>query len=193
MGDAELLEEFAASFEKLDEMTNWRGIDQVALELRSGEPDGYGQFDWRPSKTFGEPGLLELLYANLPARFPPLYEKLVLSYRWAEVDLGSFRLLPNPPGPDLSRLLAEITRDRALWESLIPAGYIQFGRGPDVDHDPVCFDISHKTKNRDYRIVKIDHEEILCNSRVEVVAKLAPTFEQLVLQTIERAASVKKQ
>jgi hypothetical protein len=132
-------------------------------------------------------GLLDALYARLPARFPPLYEKLVLSYRWAQVYLPSFSLLANPPGPDLGSLLKEITRDKGLWESLDPAGYIQFGRGPDIDYDPVCFDIKSRTKNKDYRIVKIDHEEILCNWRVKVVAEVAPSFEKLVQQTIESA------
>jgi hypothetical protein len=86
-------------------------------------------------------------------------------------------------------LLAEVEKDEGLTESLIPAGYIKFGKGPDMDYDPVCFDIKSRTKHKDYRVVKIDHEEILCNCRVKVVAELAPSFEQLVRQTIERANS----
>jgi len=35
--------------------------------------------------------------------------------------------------------------------------------------------------------VKIDHEQILCYDRVKEVAELAPTFRQLVRQTIEDA------
>ena len=145
---------------------------------------------WRPAKTASSPGLLDPLYAKLPARFPLLYERLVLSYGWAEVDLQSFRLLANPPGPDLSGLLAEVEKDKGLTESLIPAGYIKFGKGTDLDYDPVCFDIKSRTKRKDYRIVKIDHEEILCNYRVKVVAELAPSFEQLVRQTIEHARTL---
>jgi len=85
----------------------------------------------------------------------------------------------------------EDMKDKGLWETLIPNGYLQFGKGPDMDYDPVCFDISSR-KNRDYRIVKIDHEDILCNSRIKVVAEIAPSFRALVLQTIERAAAVRK-
>jgi hypothetical protein len=79
--------------------------------------------------------------------------------------------------------------DKALWKNLIPGGYIQFGKGPDLDFDPVCFDIRSRTKNKEYRIVKIDHEEILCNNRVKVVAEIAPSFKELVLKTIESAVS----
>jgi hypothetical protein len=115
-----------------------------------------------------------------------LYEQLVLSPRWAEVDLKSYRLLANPP--DLAGLLNQISRDPAFWASLLSAGYIQFGRGPDIDYDPVCFDVnSRKKNNRECRIVKIDHEEILCNNRIKVVGELASSFEELVDDTISQA------
>jgi hypothetical protein len=189
MPEPNLLEQFVATFEKFDDMSTAQELDPVAWELKVGESDEYGFIKWRPTKMSTDPRLLDLLYAKLPARFPPLYEQLVLSYRWAEVDLQSFRLLANPPGADLGGLLAEIELDKGLTESLIPAGYVKFGKGPDVDYDPVCFDIKSRTKGKDYRIVKIDHEEILCNHRVKVVAELAPSFEQLMIQTIERASS----
>ncbi|MFZ3330571.1 MAG: hypothetical protein WA197_08075 [Candidatus Acidiferrales bacterium] len=133
-----------------------------------------------------EPALLEPIYSKLPARFPPLFEQFVLSYRWAEVDLKLCRLLPNPPGMSLDGLLKEMSRDPAIWSALLPAGYIQFGKGPDMDYDPVCFDIGSGNRNRDYKIVKIDHEEILCDYRVKIVSQLAPSFESFVLQTIEQ-------
>jgi hypothetical protein len=189
MQKSELLEQFVASFQQLDDMVVFEGTDPVAVQLAVGEPDSYSYRRWRPLEARSDPSLLEPLYAKLPARFPPIYERLVLSYRWAEVDLQSFRLLANPPGADLSGLLTEIERDEGLTESLIPAGYIKFGKGPDVDYDPVCFDIKSRTKGKDYRIVKIDHEEILCNYRVKIVAELATSFEQLVRQTIERATA----
>jgi hypothetical protein len=98
MTDEDLLERFVASFEKLDEMCAVREIFPIAWELRTQEPDQFGEAQWRPVKTATAPASLDLLYAKLPARFPPLYERLVLSYRWAEVDLGTFRLLPTLRG-----------------------------------------------------------------------------------------------
>lgn len=188
MNNAELLEEFVASFSELDEMTvRSTDSDPVAWELRSGQVTEYGRYRWQPVKTSTDHGLLAPVDAKLPARFPSLYEELVLSYRWATVDLEFFRLLANPPGPDLNRLVETITADDGLQGSLVPAGYMQFGQGPDVDYDPVCFEIKSRSKNGDCRVVKIDHEEILCNFRVKVVSELAPSFEQLVRQTIQLA------
>jgi hypothetical protein len=127
-----------------------------------------------------EPAALVAVYSKLPAKFSPLYEKLVLRYRWEEVDLGLFRLLANPPHNDLSGLTNEIFKDPGLAESLIPGGFIQFGKGPDINYDPVCFDIKNRRKDGDYRIVQIDHEGILSNYKIRIVAELAPSFRDLL-------------
>jgi len=186
----QLLDRFVASFEKLDEMVFDDFIGPIAAQLSVGEPDEFGRKHWKPISVTKAASYLDPVYARLPARFPPLFESLVLSYRWAEVDLQSYRLMANPPGKDLGGLLREISKDAGLWDALLPAGYIQFGKGPDADYDPVCFDIKSRKKNGDCRIVKIDHEEILCNYHVEVIAELAPSFEQLMLDTIRIAGLV---
>jgi hypothetical protein len=112
-------------------------------------------------------------------RLPPLYEQLVLSYRWDEVDLGRVRLLANAP-PGLQGLAEAIRRDQGLYEVLDAAGYLQFGKGPDVDYDPVCFDLGTRRSDGDCRIVKFDHEQILCNHRLVEVSELAPSFRRLI-------------
>ena len=183
-----LAEQYVASFAKLDDLRASPVTDPIGWRLAEGEEDGYGRKRWRPIHVQTDFSLLEPVYTKLPGRFPPLYERLVLSYRWAEVDLESYSLLANPPGPDLSGLLAEISKDPGLWNALAPAGYIPFGKGAGGDYDPVCFDWNLRKKNRDCRVVKIDHEEILCNNRIRVVAELAPSFEILVRETIQKAS-----
>ena len=188
-----LLSQHVASFEKLDELSEFPEIYPVTGALAVSKPDGYDMVAWRPRRTDPEPALLEPLYAKLPARFPPLFERLLLTFRWADVDLQTYTLIANPPGPDLEGFFGVISKDRGLWDALIPGGYLRFAKGPDTDYDPVCFDLKSRKKNREMRVVKIDHEEILCNYRLKVVAELAPSFEQLVLQTIGRAHQSKTQ
>jgi len=185
-----VIEQYVASFERLDDMVDM-GLDEIAQQLAVGEADVYGWRRWRAMKLETEHSFLEPIYAALPARFPPLYEKLVLSYRWAEVHLDSHTLFPNPPGPDLSGLLRAMLRDPAMCGALLPAGYIQFAKGADMDYDAVCFDLSSRKKNRDYKIVKVDQEEILCNNRVKVVTEVAPSFEQLMRGTITEASKAR--
>jgi hypothetical protein len=187
-----LLKDFVASFEKFDDMLAMDPSDAVEWQLAVGEPDQHGWKRWLPTKFGTNPSFLAPIYAQLPARFPPLYEQLVLSYRWAEVDLGRYRLRANAPGPDLTGLWKEMSCDDFLFKTLIRAGYIPFGKGPDMDYDPVCFDLSARKKKSEFPVVKIDHEEILCHGRIKIVLEMAKTFEDLVLQTIERASRAEK-
>lgn len=188
MNDERLVECFVASFEKLDGMTVLsKESDPVAWQLAVGTGDQYGHKRWRPKRVSTSKTLLEPIYSQLPAPFPPLYERLVRSFRWAEVDLQICRLLANPPGPDFGALFQEISGDPTLWKYLREAGYVQFGRGPEIDYDPVCFDTNSSKNSKDYKIVKIDHEEILCNDRIKVVAEIAPSFSELMLHTIDLA------
>lgn len=186
-----LLSQYVASFEKLDEMSANPDIYPLTRDLASTGLSEFGTIAWRPRREEPNPALLEHLYAKLPARFPPLFERLLLTFRWADVDLQTYTLLANPPGPDLDGFFQGISKDRGLWEALIPAGYMRFAKGPDMDYDPICFDLNSRKRNGEMRVVKIDHEEILCNYRVKVVAESAPAFEDLVLQTIKLAAATK--
>jgi hypothetical protein len=96
------------------------------------------------------------------------------------VELPGLRLLANPPGPGLEELLAEMRRDKGLWDALTPQGYIQFARPGTGDYDPICFDTRRRQKGGDCPIVQIDHEEILCNWRIREVAQLAGSFRELM-------------
>lgn len=186
--ESRLVAGFIASFERLSELTADEVLDPVAWQLVSGDADQFGFRHWRPAKVITDRAGLEQLYSRLPARFPRLFELLLLSYRWAEVDLRLYTLLANPPGPDLTGFFQRITKDTALWSCLTQAGYIQFGRGADASYDPVCFDVRSRRKGGECRIVKIDHEEILCNDRVKITAELAPSFRQLMLDTVAQLA-----
>ena len=186
--DDKLLCEFVATFEKLDDLSASREIDLIAWELSFGGPDEYGFKRWRPINSSTDRSHLQELYKSVPAPLPPLYEALVLTYRWAEVDLRSHRLLANPPGADLSGLVMQMRRDKAIWDQLIPHGYVQFAKGPDLNYDPVCFDLNHRLRDNDCRIVRLDHEQILCNDRIKELCEIAPSLRQLMQRTIEEAA-----
>lgn len=187
MNDEELLETYVATFPKFDDMLADEFSPPAAIQLAVGSVDQDDERFWKPIRVDTPESHLQEVYAELPGKFPRLFERLLLSYRWAEVDLDIYRLVANPPGHDLNGFFQQMTNDPYLWDALLPAGFLQFGKGPDLDYDPVCFDIKTRKQGGDCRIVKIDHEEILCNNRVKVVAELAPSFYQLVLQTIELA------
>ena len=157
------VERFVASFGMLDEMLAIEDLNPIAWELPTGEPDEYGRKRWRPARRASERSVLDSIYSQTARTISAAFELLVLSYRWDEVDLELFTATCRTHlGPDLDGLLNEMSKTVACRISCIPRGYVQFGKGPDTDYDPVCFDISSRKKNGDYKILKIDHEEILC-------------------------------
>lgn len=187
--DSELIDAFVNSFEKLDDLWTYYELDPIAWQLAFGDLNQQGYKQWRPLTVSTEKSALETLYANLPARFPPLYEQLILSYRWAEVDLGLCRLLPNPPSPNLVGLIEEFSRDQALQEILFANKCLQFGKGSDLNYDAICFDWSRRAQDGDCPVVQIDHEAILSHFRFKKVAELAPSFRELMLRVIARAGT----
>jgi hypothetical protein len=179
--DDELLSRFVEAFPAFDGMRVGRDLELEGdiSEIVAAPFDAHGWTDWRPARVDVPADALQELYRSVPGPMPPLYERLILSYRWTEVDVGRVRLLGSLP-PGLQGLQGAILRDSGLFEQLSPAGYVQFGRGPDMDYDPVCFDLRHRDSDGDCRIVKFDHEEILCNRRLSDVAEIAPSFRALV-------------
>jgi hypothetical protein len=160
---ADLLTQFTARF-RVDEPLPWDDPGKSATVIRCATP---------------REALTELR-TSLPYRLPPLFEELLLTYRWPEADLGTLRLLANPVGPDLTGWLNEVRRDPVFCAELIPRGWVPFGKGPDLNYDPVCFDLRRRDKDGDCRVVRLDHEELLCNSRLVEAEELAPSFAALV-------------
>ena len=179
--DADLLRRFVEAFPVFDGMRVGLDLelDGDITEIVAAPFDEGGWTDWRPAPVDLSMDALHELYRHVPGPMPPLYERLVLSYRWTEVDVGRVRLLGSLP-PGLQGLQGAILRDPGLFEQLSPAGFLQFGRGPDMDYDPVCFDLRRREADGDCRIVKFDHEEILCNRRLREVAEIAPSFRALI-------------
>jgi hypothetical protein len=183
----QLLERFVASFEKLDEMILDEAFEFESWSLKKVPAGKTGCERWAPIKYATDARNLEALYARIPARFPPLYERLVLSYRWENVDIRCCTLLANPPGADLSGLFVKISYDATLWTQLTRGGYVPFAWGPAGSYDRVCFDLKSRKKSGDCNIVLVNHEEILCNNRIRTISEIATSFEDLVLQTIDVA------
>ena len=179
--DDDVLRRFVEAFPVFDGMRVGLDLelDGDITEIVAAPFDAGGWTDWRPARVDLSEDALQELYRHVPGPLPPLYERLVLSYRWTEVDVGRVRLLGSLP-PGLQGLQGAILRDPGLFEQLSPAGFLQFGRGPDMDYDPVCFDLRRREADGDCRIVKFDHEEILCNRRLREVAEIAPSFRALV-------------
>jgi hypothetical protein len=119
--------------------------------------------------------------ATLPKGLPRSYQSLLRRYSFLAFDLGGVTLFGNTGEDDDSELAAHVApRKGSLQEVLLPAGYIQIGRPDTGNFDAICFDTNVKANNREYPVVRFDHEEILCNWRVKVVGQVWPSFFAMV-------------
>lgn len=122
---------------------------------------------------------LESLEAKLPRRLPQSFASLLSHYSFPAFDVSGISLFGWEGDSNL--FIEEASAPKgSLSELLVPAGYVQIGRPDTGSFDAVCFDLNEPRQNREYRIVQIDHEEILCNWRVHVSGELWPAFIKLV-------------
>jgi hypothetical protein len=199
--DYALLTQYVATFEKFDDLRILEnGIDftQETVEAFKQGTVALSWREWQPQAyQTGAPELYAFyqalgLLGQGATRFPPLYEALITAYRWSEVDLGKYLLLANEPSSDLAPLVRCIRAEEGFFATLASHGYWQFGRADNGDFDPICFDFRHRQRNGDCRVVRIDHEDILCRCRIREVDELAPNFRTLVLDTVLRANSLSR-
>jgi len=122
---------------------------------------------------------LEALDGRLPKRLPQSFASFLSRYSFPTFDVAGISLFGWET--DSTAYIEEASAGKdSLSELLIPAGYVQIGQ-PDIgSFDAICFDLNEKCQNREYRIVRIDHEDILCNWRARVSGELWPSFVKLV-------------
>jgi hypothetical protein len=122
---------------------------------------------------------LDALEEKLPKRLPQSFASFLSRYSYPAFDVSGISIFGWESGSIAYIERASAAKD-SMSELLIPAGYLQIGQPDTGSFDAVCFDLNGKSQNREYRIVRVDHEEILCNWRVRVSEELWPSFVKLV-------------
>jgi hypothetical protein len=180
--DHDLLSAFVEAFAVLDDLIY---LEQVKIEGLTYHRDG-DWLHWRPKsyrlareelKDFrAEVGII----TGLGGRLPPLYEDLISSYRWLDVDLELFALPANQPGKGLHNLARTLQRDEVIWRVTRAKGFFPFARASSTNYDPVCFNLKGRWRKGDCEILQLDHEAILLHEEIQVERVLAPTFRGLL-------------
>lgn len=123
---------------------------------------------------------------RLPRRMPQSFESFLARYSFPAFDVLGITLFGWDS--DLNEYAVEASAPKnSLSELLIPVGYVQIGRPDTGDFDAICFDLTQQPQDREYRIVQVDHEDILCNWKVRVTAQLWPSFIDLVQSALSSA------
>jgi hypothetical protein len=126
---------------------------------------------------------LGVFEGKLPKRLPPSFASFLSLYSFPTFDVLGISLFgweseSNPYAEEASAAKG------SLSELLLPAGYVQIGRPDTGDFDAICFDLNDRNQNREYRIVQVDHEDILCNWKVRASGERWRSFMKLVESAI---------
>ncbi len=183
MDDAALIRRFVDSFHRFDNMTIVPPDQSFDVLLTEDSFDEYGFGHLRPAAIATPEECLGGIRSRFDDALPQLYELLVLSYRWLEVDLGVCRLLANEPASDLGPLMKQIFGDPILTANLVPARLVQFAKATD-SYDPVCFDLN-RFRHGDCPIVCVNHESILCYDQIGTPRELFGSFRELLVAVVE--------
>jgi hypothetical protein len=123
----------------------------------------------------------------LPKRFPVSYSSLITRYAFSAFDAGSINFFANTGEPSHDELTVAIFNDPNIAQVTHTGGFIQFGRPEDGSYDPICFDARRSASNREYPIVRLNHENILCRNQVGSPTSIADSFYRFVSDLVGRA------
>ncbi len=121
---------------------------------------------------------VETLEASLPHRFPASFHSLLTRYTFPTFNAGGLSFFANTGIHSHDELSVAIFDDRIIADATLKAGYIQFARPESGSYDPVCFDARRARSNREFPIVRLDHEEMLCHDRVHISQQVADSFHR---------------
>lgn len=128
---------------------------------------------------------LKELNSKLPKRISRPFEDLIFRYSFPKFNVCGITLFAwNSSWRSTEFLEAVSAPKKTLAELLVPAGLFQIGRPDTGDFDAICFDLND---GKDQRIVRVDHEQILCNSRIRIVDELWPSFMTIVENVLSGA------
>ncbi len=128
---------------------------------------------------------LRMFEEKLPKRMPQSFESFLTRYSFPAFDVLGITLFGWDS--DSNKYIVEAAAPKnSLSELMIQTGYVQIGRPDTGDFDAICFDLNRQAQNREYRVVQVDHEDILCNWKVRVTGELWPSFIKLVESALSR-------
>lgn len=153
--------------------------DEIPPSVR-GRANEWGDFDWQ-IKPWSGIDWIEPVEEKLGRILPPSYRSLVTRYAFPAFEAGPVQLSGNTPEGVYFEFRERLFADPKFVEILLPAGYVPFGNPCFYNYDPLCFDtVRERGSGRECPIVRVDHEEVLCFDRIEVVKQVGPSFERFV-------------
>jgi len=129
---------------------------------------------------------IEPLEQLLTKRFPVSYGSLITRYAFSAFDAGGIHFFANRGDQSLDELSVAIFQDPNIAQVTHANNFIQFARPEGGSYDPICFDARRSASNREYPIVRLDHEDILSRNTISSVTNIASSFYRFVTDFVQR-------
>jgi hypothetical protein len=132
---------------------------------------------------------IQSLQERVHLTFPPSFFYLFSRYQFPAFDIGTNLFIFGNTGKQLFYdLEVRLFKDPYMSPFLLENGFIQIGNPWERTYDPICFN----TKECDHAgqepsIVRLDHEEILMNSKIVILKTVAPSFLGLLQQELDKS------
>lgn len=152
--------------------------------IRRGKPDRYGGYDWQIVEADGLAWLKDAM-ESLPQHLPRSYLSLITRYAFPGFQCGEVFLFANTGSGTTFEFKDMLSRDKHMSPFLLQNGFIHVGSPVEYNYDPICFDTNQKRQNREYPLVHINHEGVLCHSRIMVRKCVASSFCAFVRDFVE--------
>jgi len=130
---------------------------------------------------------IEPLEMLLPKRLPVSYGSLITRYAFPAFDAGGIHFFANTGDESLDEFRVATFQDRNIAQVTHANGFIQFARPEGGSYDPICFDARRSANNREYPIVRLNHEAILCRNEIGSLTSVASSFYRFVSDFVRRA------
>jgi hypothetical protein len=178
VSDDELIADFVASLQA-DQFFDHRNPPPAEMNAGIDQHD-WNCLRWKPIQVATPKAELSTLYERLHTTFPPLYERLILTWRWLDVWNDQVRFFANPPEASLNAFAKQVLNDPVFNQHLVGGGYIPFGL--DIEsYDPVCFDTNRRLADGDCMVIRFEHEAMLSFDHIGESWVLYPSCRDMML------------
>jgi hypothetical protein len=128
---------------------------------------------------------IDALEQQLPKRLPASFRSLVTRYRFAPFAIGGIEFFANTGAEREDEFAVVIFRDSIVAALTLQSGFVQFAHPDTGSYDPICFDMNQRRQNREYPLVRLEHEALLIGNQIGRPCVIAPSFFQFIIGIIK--------
>jgi hypothetical protein len=123
---------------------------------------------------------IDRLTSILPTKYPQSFMSFITRYVFDEFTVSKITFFANHGSKDSNELINAIPKDSIIFKTTTANGFLQFARPSTGSYDPICFDFRKRSNDKEYPVVRLNHEEILQFKRIKIVERLYSSLPELM-------------